>query len=248
MEPKIRDLISEMISRGKVNLFVSFDENISEQGKSLINRDVSKALYSQLSKLKKELKISGDITINDLLLIPEVTKPAINSLDEKEIWLSLEKVMRKALTALVAMRKKEGTAILKDMKMRLKFLDTGIKSVEKLSSDCVLKYREKLSARLQELFDTKVDESVRVEEEIALLAEKTDITEECTRFHSHVKQYSLALSEKKPVGKKLNFILQELNREANTIASKCADISISSTTIKIKEEIEKLREQVQNIE
>ncbi len=247
-DPKIKEVISKLINRGKVNLFISFEENFESSSKSYINKELSKALFTQLSKLKKELKISGEITIHDLLLIPEVTKPETVSFDEKAVWVSLEKTLRKALTELVAMRKKEGDEIKKDMKMRLKSLLTSIKEIEKQSSECVKIRREKITEKLKDILSHSIDNSVRIEEEIAILAERTDIAEECIRIYSHLKQYKAALEEKKPVGKKLNFILQELNREANTIASKCSDISISSTTIQMKEEIEKLREQVQNIE
>lgn len=247
-DPKIKDVIAQMLNRGKVNLFISFEERVDSSSKSYINKDLSKVLFSQLSKLKKDLKIKSEITIHDLLLIPDVTKPETVSLDEKALWVSLEKTLKKALTDLVGMRKVEGDAIKKDMKMRLKILLTSIKEIEKLSAECVKKRRVKITDKLKEILDHSIENSVRVEEEIAILAEKTDIAEECIRTYSHLKQYKATLEEKKPVGKKLNFILQELNREANTIASKCSDISISTTVIQMKEEIEKLREQVQNIE
>ena len=247
-DPKIKEVISQVLNRGKVNLYISFEENLDDSSKSYINKELTKVLYSQLTKLQKDLKISGDITMRDLLLIPEVTKPEATSFDEKVLWGLLDKTLRKALTQLVIMRKKEGDEIKKDMKMRLKTLTVNIKDVEKLSSDCVKKRREKITLKLNELLSKSNENSIRIEEEIAILAERTDIAEECTRIYSHLKQYKSALEEKKPVGKKLNFILQELNREANTIASKCNDISISATVIQMKEEIEKLREQVQNIE
>lgn len=247
-DPKIKEVVSQMLNRGKVNLYVAFEENVDDSSKNYINKDLSKVLYSQLSKLKKELKITSEITIHDLLLIPEISKPETASIDEKALWLSLDKTLRKALSQLVIMRKKEGDEIKKDMKMRLKSLSTDIKEIEKLSVDCVNKRREKITLKLHDILSQSNENAIRIEEEIAILAERTDISEECTRIYSHLKQYKAALEEKKPVGKKLNFILQELNREANTIASKCSDISISSTVIQMKEEIEKLREQVQNIE
>lgn len=248
LESKIRELVTSKVNRGKINIFINFEEQVDETGKVLINKSVTKAVYGQLSKLQKELKIPGQVTINDMLLIPDVIKPEISPINEKLLWKNLEAVLLKALNALVVMRKKEGSAISKDMKKRIAILDKGMKDIEKLASKSVGNYRDKLTQKVQELIaDTKKD-SIRIEEEIAILAERTDITEECTRFHSHLSQYKSTIAEQNPIGKKLNFILQELNREANTIASKCSDIDISTKVITIKEEIEKLREQVQNIE
>lgn len=247
-DPKIKEVIAKSLNRGKVNLFISFEENIESSSNSYINKKLSKIIFSDLSKLKKELKIKEEITMHDLLLIPEVTKPETVSFDEKVLWVSLEKTLRKALTELMVMRKKEGDEIKKDMKKRLKVLLTSIQEVEKFSAECVTKRRDKITEKLKNILNNSHENSVRIEEEIAILAERTDIAEECTRIYSHLKQYKAALEEKNPIGKKLNFILQELNREVNTIASKCSDISIASTTIQMKEEIEKLREQVQNIE
>ncbi len=247
-DPKIKDVISQMISRGKINLYISFEEKIDDSSKNYINKDLSKVLFNQLTKLKKELKITSEITIHDLLLIPEITKPETATFDEKAIWAALEKTLRKALAELIVMRKKEGQELKNDMKKRLKILSTNIKEIEKLSAQCVNSRREKVTQKLQDILKDSHDNSVRIEEEIAILAERTDIAEECIRTYSHLKQYKSALEDKNPVGKKMNFILQELNREVNTIASKCSDISISSTVIQMKEEIEKLREQVQNIE
>lgn len=247
-DPKIKEVISQMINRGKVNLYISFEEKIDEKVKNYINKDLSKVLYRQLSGLKKELKISGEVTIHDLLLIPEVTKPDSISFDEEELWSEVEKTLKKAMKQLVEMRKKEGQALKLDMQKRIKSLTKAIKEIEKLAGEAVNTRREKITQKLQDILSNAEENTVRIEEEIAILAERTDISEECTRTYSHLEQYTNALNATEPVGKKLNFILQELNREANTIASKCNDISISSTVIYMKEEIEKLREQVQNIE
>ena len=247
-DPKIKEVISQMINRGKVNLYISFEEKIDEKAKNYINKDLSKVLFRQLYALKKELKISSELTIRDLLLIPEVTKPETASFDEKELWDLVEKTLRKAMDQLVQMRKKEGQALKADMQKRVKSLLKNIKEIEKLSGEAVNTRRERITQKLQDILSNSEENTVRIEEEIAILAERTDISEECTRTYSHLQQYTNALDEKQPVGKKLNFILQELNREANTIASKCNEISISSTVILMKEEIEKLREQVQNIE
>lgn len=246
-EYKIRELLKTTLSRGKINIYVGFDESNGE-GSYTINKDAATAYLKQLNSIKKQLKLGGEITINDLILLPEVTKVDMDQIDEDKAWQNLEKVIKAALTDLLKMRKSEGATLASDMTGRLKTLEKEIGKIEKRTGTAVKKYREKLYKRVNELLDKPLPDNVRIEEEIAVIAERTDISEECIRFRSHLDQYRNALKLKEPVGKKLNFILQELNREANTVASKCADVNISSSVIIIKEEIEKLREQVQNIE
>jgi uncharacterized protein (TIGR00255 family) len=248
IEPRIRELVGKSVSRGKINIFVGFEEPTGSPNKYLINKVAATAYYKQLKGLKKELKIVSDIDLHDLLMLPDVTRPEIESIDEDAIWASLKKVVEKGLHDLVAMRKKEGDAITRDMQKRLTILAKQVGRVEKATGEAVEHFRDKLKKRIEELTSAPVADPSRLEEEIALMAERTDVTEECTRFLSHIEQYEGTLKSDEPVGKKLNFILQELNREANTIASKCSDINISTVVISIKEEVERLREQVQNIE
>ncbi len=248
IEPRVRELVGKSLSRGKINIYVGFEEAAGSPNKYLINKVAAAAYHKQLKALKKELKITSDIDLRDLLLLPDVTRPEVESVDEDLIWAGLQKVVEKSLHDLVAMRRKEGDAMGRDMKKRLAILSEQVKKVEKLTSGAVEKFREKLQKRIEELTAASAADPSRLEEEIALMAERTDVTEECTRFLSHIEQYEGTLNSTEPVGKKLNFILQELNREANTIASKCSDLNISTIVISIKEEVERLREQVQNVE
>jgi uncharacterized protein (TIGR00255 family) len=247
MEPKVRELINLKVERGKLNIFINYEEAISTKT-SIINEELTKKVYIQLSKLKKSLKADGEISLSDLLLIPDISKPSQNNIDHKVIWPSLKKALVMALNDLIKMRQKEGTNISIDLKSRVTVLKKEISRIKKLSRTSVNKYRERLNKRINDLLENPIVNNVRLEEEVALIAERTDVSEECTRFDSHLKQFNSTISTKIPVGKKLNFILQELNREANTIASKCSDIDISSNVIVMKEEIEKMREQVQNLE
>ncbi len=182
-DPKIKEVVSEMINRGKVNLYISFDEKVDDKSKSYINKELTKVLFTQLSTLKKELKIKSEITMQDLLLIPDVTKPETAQQDDKEVWSVLEKTLRSALTQLIVMRKKEGTELKKDMTMRLKILSTNIKEIEKQSSTCVNTRREKMTQKLMDILNNSTEHRVRIEDEIAILAERTDISEECTRTY-----------------------------------------------------------------
>ncbi|MEW6413477.1 MAG: YicC/YloC family endoribonuclease [Candidatus Zixiibacteriota bacterium] len=248
MEPKIRDLVGAAVSRGKISIYVGFDANNGLEEQYRINKTALKSYYKQLIALRKELKIAGEVTMSDLILLPEVAKPEEDSIDDEAIWNDLKTATDKALKGLTDMRRAEGAAMARDMKKRLAILSKEVKQIKKFAVGAVDRYREKITKRLEELLDKPLPENIRIEEQIALMAEKTDITEECTRFLSHCDQYQAALKDSGPQGKKLNFILQEMNREANTIASKSADVEISTMVITIKEETEKIRELVQNVE
>ncbi|UCD62769.1 MAG: YicC family protein [Candidatus Zixiibacteriota bacterium] len=247
-EPRLRDLVTSKISRGKVSLYVGFDENDSASGSYSINVDAVKAYHRQLTRLARQLKIKDTVTVRDLLLLPDVAAPKQKDLDERLVWNNLQRTTRKALVELVKMRRKEGLAMARDMTRRIQALGRDAARIKGRAGVAVDAYRKKLTRRLDELLESPVPDYVKIEEQIALMAEKTDISEECTRFMSHINQYRTAMKEGRPVGKKLNFILQELNREANTIASKSTDSRISSLVIGVKEEIEKIRELVQNVE
>lgn len=248
LEPKLRDLISSRISRGKISIYVGFDDNDGSLEQYHINRSAIKAYYRQLLNLKKELKVAGEIEMRDLLNLPEVARPEDISLDEAAVWRELKQVFEKALGELLVMRRREGQSMARDMKKRLAVLLKQVKLIQNMTSQAVNTYREKLTRRVEELLSQPLPDNTRIDEQIALMAEKTDISEECTRFISHLEQYRETLSSSEPTGKRLNFILQEMNREANTIASKSTDLGISSMVITIKEEIEKMRELVQNVE
>jgi len=248
LEPKVRDLISSKLSRGKVSLYVGFDDNDGSTEQYLINKAALKAYYRQLLSVKKELKASGELSIRDILLLPEVARPEDIPVDERIVWQHLKKVVEKALTELMGMRRKEGQAMLRDMKKRLETVARKTREIKKIAGKAVDMYRDKLTKRLEDLLNAPLPDHLRIEEQIALMAEKTDITEECTRLLSHVDPSRQTLDFREPIGKRLNFVLQEMNREANTIASKSTDARISSIVINVKEEVEKMRELVQNVE
>jgi uncharacterized protein (TIGR00255 family) len=182
------------------------------------------------------------------LLLPEVTRTERPGLDLKVAWTEVQKAIDKALKALLSMRAKEGRALAADMRKRLTRMAGVVGEIEKATKGSVKLYRDKLSARIMELMNGANFDADRLEAEVAYFAERTDITEECIRFKSHLAQFRQALKEPGAAGRRLNFILQELNREANTIGSKGADFGISSSVITLKEEIEKIREQTQNVE
>lgn len=248
LEGQIRELIASRINRGQINLSVTLDDTDAAVQRTLINKRLAAAYTKQLRGLAKELKLEGDVSLEELVLIPDILKPDKERVDHAQVWKLLEKALSKALTDLIAMRKKEGQAMSTDMQQRLSGMKKAITEIEKRSTGATEVYREKLQQRIAALLESTQVEKLRLEEEIALFAERTDITEECTRLRSHIDLYQQALKMKEPAGKRLNFILQEMNREANTIGSKCSEFAISSLAISLKEEIEKLRELVQNVE
>ncbi len=248
LEMQIRELISSRVNRGQINLNVTLDDTDAAVQRSLINSRLASAYAKQLKGLQKELKLAGDVSVHDLVLVPDILKPDKERVDHDAVWKMVEKALGKALTDLVAMRKKEGAAMAADMSQRLTAMKKTLAEIEKKSVGAVEYYRDKLTQRINTLMDQPQRDNLRLEEEIAIFAERTDISEECTRLKSHIDLYQQALKMKEPAGKRLNFILQEMNREANTIGSKCSEFAISSLAISLKEEIEKLRELVQNVE
>jgi len=248
LEHRVRELIGNRLSRGKIFTFIGFSESENSPNKYYINSKAMMSLSHQLQQISRDLKLSGGVTISDLLVFPEVTRNEENVYDDDETWSLMEKAVSKALDNLLKMRKKEGAAMSRDMKKRLASIKKINKEIKKEASLVVERYREKIQTRLAELVSSDHLDTGRLEQEIAIMADRADISEDCMRLSSHISQYQADLTGDKPVGKRLNFILQEMNREANTIASKAGETKITSAVISLKEEIEKLREMVQNVE
>jgi uncharacterized protein (TIGR00255 family) len=248
LEPKVKDLLASRLSRGKINLTVNYEDCGAGIDQFSVNKNLSDEIYKRLSDLKKRYHLAGEIEIGHLVGFTDIFKfEKVNNL-EKKIWPVVKDAMDKALDEMIAMRAKEGAHLRKDMLSRLNILSRNIAKIEKLAPENLAVYRDKLTRRIKDVMDGKLVNGARIEEEISFLAERSDITEECVRFKSHLRQFKTDINQTGPVGKRLNFILQELNREANTIGSKTASSEISKIGFELKEEIEKIREQVQNIE
>ncbi|UCD95305.1 MAG: YicC family protein [Candidatus Zixiibacteriota bacterium] len=248
LEPKFKGLIGSKVSRGKVILAINYEDYGIGIDKLVVSLTLADELNRRASELKKKYNLAGEIEVGHLLTFPDVFKVEKSEEIEEKIWPFMKTVVNRALGDLVAMRKREGANLKADMIERLKLLEDGIKKVGEQCPDNVAAYREKLSQKLAEVLSTNIPDEARLEEEIAYLAERCDITEECVRFISHIKQFRASLRKSGPIGKRLNFLLQELNREANTIGAKASNTKISHLVVELKEEIEKMREQVQNIE
>ncbi len=248
LELKVRELVTSTLARGKVNVNLSFEESETAPNAFRINTVAAKAYHRSLTAMRKELGIDKEITVSDLLLLPEVSSPEKVENDCEKYWPMVESAVKRALKQLVAMRRREGQSMTRDMRNILKGMAGQVDLIQKKTATSVESYRQKLTDRVNEIMETPLRDSLRLEEEIAIFAEKSDITEEYTRLRSHIDQFKATLKSPEPTGKKMNFILQEMNREVNTIGSKCGEFSISATVIGLKEEIEKIREMVQNAE
>jgi len=248
LEPRVRELIGSVLDRGQVNVFAALDDSSALPANSVIDVKLAAAYARQLRALQKSLKLAGEVTIADLTALPDVARIDRETVDLDAVWRVLKQGLKKALAQLREHRRKEGQSMGADMRKRLNHSNKVIGEIEKQSQAAVRAYRQRLTERVNDLLGEANRENLRLEEEIALMAERTDITEECTRFRSHIDLYQATVNQKEPAGKRLNFILQEMNREANTIGSKCSEFAISSLAISLKEEVEKLRELVQNVE
>jgi len=249
-ESELRKNVKKNVSRGKVSVFIEIKEvSKKDNGNgNNINEEKLYHYYNTLKSIKKKLNLSGDIDLNHLLAFQELFETDISSVDENEFKSHLIKTMDKALESFNAMRLKEGEHLIKDMTERLDKINGITKSVYEKAPANVRTEFDKLLMRINELLENQKIDPERLEQEIALISDKVDITEELTRMESHINQFRQTLNRDKELGKKLTFILQEMHREANTMNSKTTDVEISHLIIQVKEEIEKIREQTQNIE
>ncbi len=247
LENEVKNLLNSMFKRGKIIITITQDQEQPEDS-IILDEKKADAYFKIFNLLKEKYSLKPDLSLQDFAALPDLVKIEKEEEDLLEIWNNLRPVILQAAEAVDRMRVTEGENLTRDMVERLKNIEKYTGEIEDLSGENVKEYREKLKAKIAEILgDTPVDEN-RLATEIAFFAEKSDITEECIRLRSHAEQFESSLKESGPVGKRLNFILQELNREANTAGSKSASYPISRRIISIKEEVERLREQVQNIE
>lgn len=249
LEDRLRLLIKDYIKRGRIDIFIKL-ELINSSGTNLsYDSDLASQYYDVISKIKSEFNISEEIRLRDIYRFPDVIKVMESEEDEEKLWDVLSNATKVCMTKLIDMRKTEGKKLEKDIIERTHILEKNILMIEELASTVEDDYRQKLNARICELLDEPniVDEN-RLAQEVAIFADKSSITEEIVRFKCHIQQLRDTVICNDIVGRKLDFIIQEMNRETNTIGSKVSNINITNLVIEIKSELEKIREQVQNIE
>ena len=249
-EDEIKKAISKKVFRGKLDVFVNFESFSQEDVNISVNEPLAKSYTETLRKLKSDLQLEGDVTIEMVSKFPDVItvdKNISNENTENEIRECLMKAVEDATDAFVAMREVEGETLKKNIIEKVAFVNDALQKIEERAPFVSKDYRARLEAKLADLDEIQVDES-RLLTEVMLFADKACIDEEITRLHSHISQMYSIVEESVPVGRKLDFLVQEMNRETNTIGSKSNDIQITNHVVDIKSEIEKIRDQIQNIE
>ncbi|OOM72248.1 hypothetical protein CLPUN_47160 [Clostridium puniceum] len=248
LEEKIRNIISKKLNRGKVDVFINYKNYGNNAGKPNLNIKLAKEYYECLKQIQNELNVIDDISItkiarlSDVITLEEPEESLDNLLNE------ISPLIESALDLMDGMRKKEGEKLKEDILAKVQMIELYVKEIEKVSDNIPKNYKKKLEERLSELLSgVDIDES-RIALEVAILSDKAAVDEEITRLRSHLSQIKSTLDLEEPIGRKLDFIIQEINREANTIASKSTDINMTNKVIEVKNTIEKIREQVQNIE
>lgn len=247
MEDQIRKRIRNVISRGKIDVFVNF-ENYSNKGTSIkINKELAKDYLFQLKELAEETNIDFSVNIIDISKLPEVLKMEEDS-DEDLIGNELMIAVDSALENFIKMREIEGEKLIEDIEKRIYVIQDKVNEIAKYSSTLVEEYIEKLKLRVNELLAPGTVDENRLMQEIVIFSDKSSIEEELTRLKSHISQFLDLIKQSSPIGKKIDFLIQEINREVNTIGSKANCLEITNRVIEIKTEVENIREQIQNIE
>ena len=247
-EDAVKQAVKTSISRGKVDVFVSVRSEGAQETAVSLNKPMAEGYLAVLRQMRQEYGLAGEITVSMLAGLPDVfllDKPPV---DEEQLLADFLSVVQKALANFDAMRRAEGTALAADLRGRGETILSLVGQVEAGSPQTVADYRARLEAKLKEvLANTAIDES-RILTEAAIFADKVAVDEETVRLRSHLNQMNTMLDAGGPIGRKLDFLLQEMNREANTIGSKCSDVRLARVVVEIKAELEKIREQTQNIE
>ena len=247
-EAGIRSVLKEYINRGKVDVFITY-ENYRESDVSIqYNSDIAQAYMGYLHQMEQEFNIKNDISAAKLAEFPDVLTREEQPMNKEELWSILETGVRNAAKQFVEARIREGENLKRDMLGKLDAMLGMVDEIERIAPSLIQEYREKLEAKVQELLAGSTVDEARIATEVVLYADKICVDEETVRLRSHITGAKKILEEGGCVGRKLDFIAQEMNREANTILSKANSLDVSNTAIDLKTEIEKVREQIQNIE
>lgn len=247
-ETSIRTLLKSYADRGKVDIFITYEDLSQSQVSVKYNAALAAEYLKYLNQMAEEFSLDNDVRVSTLSRYPEVFTMEECSEDEDELWNGLKEALEGAFSQFVEMRTKEGERLKEDILLKLDLLSEQIRFIEERSPQIIAEYRTKLEEKMRELLeDTQIDDN-RIAAEVILFADKICTDEEVVRLKSHIQHMKETLEESNGIGRKFDFIAQEMNREANTILSKANDLDISNRAISLKTEIEKIREQIQNIE
>ena len=247
MEDKIRKQIANRITRGKVEVSVSFFDFSNKSKNVVLNKEIAKEYIKQLKEIADENNLSENISVVEIAKLPDILN-SIDSDNDEEITSEALQCLNMALDSLIEMRKAEGENIKQDLLVRIERVQNLVDKIAENSKGIVEEYVSKLEKRVKEILKTDVVDENRIAQEAVIYADKTSIEEELTRLNSHIVQFKELVNSDGPVGKKLDFMIQEMNRETNTIGSKAGSGEITKAVIDLKVELEDIREQIQNIE
>ena len=248
-EKDVKEIVRSCVNRGNLVVSVTLDEETEGTAPVTVNKNAAKSYIKLLNELRRTAKIREKVRLEHLLKFSEVFEVPREEQSDNRQWVVVEEALRTALDGFNAMRRGEGSELSKDLQRRIRWMADAVEKIEGLSRARIPEERKRLHERIAQLLEDKtVIDQNRLELEVALLADKLDVTEECVRFRSHTKFFLEAMAGTESSGRKLNFLVQEINREANTIGSKTNDSEIAHLVVQMKEELEKIREQLQNIE
>jgi uncharacterized protein (TIGR00255 family) len=248
LEPRVRDAINAEVSRGRLNVVIAYHFGGSGTQSLALDRGLARSYLNAMRDLQKELGVQGEISIETVLRAPGVIKAPEEQLAPELVWPQIETALKAALGDLQKMRDAEGRHLAKDLEKRLKIVREAVKKVRKFLPGVIKRYRESLHERIQKAgLELAIDDD-RLVKEVVVFADKSDVSEELTRLDSHFEQFGAHLKKDEAVGRTLEFMCQEIGREFNTLGAKANDVSISQLVVLCKAEMEKIREQIQNIE
>ena len=248
LDEKLKSFLQGKVCRGKVEAAVTINNIEGKDALIQVNKSIARGYIDALREANEELQLRDDLTLSNLLRFPDTFNIQKTVDDEEEIWNAVSSVAAEAIEKFIAMREAEGARLKNDVLTRSGFILENVSRVETLSPETVENYRNRLYQKLKEVLESTEVDMQRIVTEAAIFADKVAVDEETVRLRSHISQLEGLLESDEAIGRKLDFIVQEMNREVNTIGSKCQDVNITKIVVEMKSEIEKIREQIQNIE
>jgi uncharacterized protein (TIGR00255 family) len=250
LETEIKKKIGERFSRGKIEVSIRMDNEVNQDGTQalMLNLPLVRQYYSLLSQIKEELHLPDEVTLSMMSGFRDLYVPKEVEEDPASLWKGLERGLVEAMDQLTEMRITEGEALASDLACRMNKIQEFLRIIVLRAPEVVAEYRQRLTERIRELTQGMIIDEGRIHQEVAILAEKSDVTEEVVRLESHIGQFMELLAGEEAIGRKVDFLIQEMNREINTIGSKSGDSETARQVIEIKSELAKVREQIQNVE
>lgn len=248
LEDRIKRVIQRRINRGRVDVYINIELCDAKRTTVKLDESLAVSYMAAVNDLNARLQMAGEVTVSELIKLPGIFNLEESVDDVEQWWPDLETTVQQALNGLMEMRIKEGQQLAEDIKKRAECVSNFVSEIKQRSPVVIEEYRDRLRQRMHELLDSGTMDMTRLETEVVLFTERSSIAEEVVRLKSHLEQLAGCLEIETPVGRKFDFLLQETNREINTIASKSSDLVINRMVVEVKSELEKIREQVQNIE